>query len=522
MADEFDGINDERLEQTMATTEGLFDAISDVSLPGGSAQDKPDAGQGKIDREQTVTRIWNQTDILDHDSDPTTSVPTEDAYIWNQEVEAGIPTTDADRDEAEPETPFNWVDPESITDTASTPDAETTDDTPPPSHPDTAAPVNSLDAGPEDAEPGDRVQTDREDPVDHSSAGTEIDAPSKAGSSMTAAASGRDVDDDIAAWDIATGRFQRVDDVEPASNRESHTDVATTADDTRLWNSWDSDTDASVETLIEDHSTGVEPTSSEPADDASLPTAAAPAETPTETANSPAATPESTPHADDNASEPPPATGPETSADPELSVTDLDTLLTPQGAQVLVEGSMDAPATHAACDRLLDPDHPHHTFIIAPEDRAAERVQQVHTSEEGETTVVALMTQSPTATAQSRTIRTDAADPVTIERVNAYTDFSRIGILISQALAELDDSLPTVACFHGVETLVQSVDAEPLFRFLHIITNELSMANVTTHYHIDRDQHPQMTGTIEPLFEQSVTVAADGYDIETQSESSRD
>jgi len=34
---------------------------------------------------------------------------------------------------------------------------------------------------------------------------------------------------------IATGRFQRIGDVEPAPNRESHTDAATTSDDAQLW-----------------------------------------------------------------------------------------------------------------------------------------------------------------------------------------------------------------------------------------------------------------------------------------------
>lgn len=518
MADEFDGINDEHLEQAMATTEGLFDVVSEVSLPGGSAQDKPDVGQGETDYEQAETRLWNQTDVLDHDAETTTSLTAQDAYIWNQGISAGSSTTGADDSDTESETSFEWVDTASITATASPSDANTTDDTPS-SQPDTAASESSPDAGFDDADPADGVHTDQDGPADLSAPGPDNDVSSETGSSTTAAASGRD-GDDAATWDIATGRFQRVDDVEPASNRETHTDAATASDDARLWNAWDSDTDASVETLIEDQMSDGEPTTSEPADDASLSAAAPPtepADSPTEPADSPTETPEPTPDTDDGTGE----TQPDTPADPEPPTTDLETLLSPQGAQVLVDGSMNDPATQAACDQLLELDHPHHTLIIAPEGRAAERVQQVHTSEEGETTVVALMTQSPTATAQSRTIRTDAADPVTIERVNAYTDFSRIGILISQALAELDESLPTVACFHGVETLVQSVDAEPLFKFLHIITNELSMADVTAHYHIDRDQHPQTTATIEPLFERSVTVSADGYDIETQSDSSR-
>lgn len=539
MADEFDGLNDERLEQAAAIAEGVFNELSEVGTLTESSQKESDASHGGINLASKDSRIWNQIDGGNYDGEATTSSANQDAYIWNQEVGAG--STDRDTyiwnekvrgdttatetaEEAEDETSFEWVDEASITTAGATTASAAGSSTPDSAAPPRTDTLNTPD--PSDERTGDHerdtkeMESDRDSTSDKPSERNNTDTTSRSGSNTTTSSSELISDrNEEEVWDTATRLLQRVDDLKPASNQESHTDVVTDTSDSedRLWNVWADSKDSSLKTLLENSSESVETTASRPSDEST----AKSAETLTEAADTPTVTQETTPHSKGGESDTLPTVQQNTPVEKAASEANLEELLTPRGTQVLLEGSMDDPATQAACDQLLDPDYPHHTFIIAPEDHATKRVQQVHASGEGETTVVALMTQSPTEAAQSRTIRTDTADPVTIERVNAYTDFSRIGILISQALADLDGSLPTVACFHGIETLVQSVDAEPLFKFLHIITNELSMADVTAHYQIDRDRHPQTVSTIEPLFEQSVTVSADGYDIETQSGSSQ-
>lgn len=516
MTDGFDDIDNERLERAIATTEGLFDVVSEASLPEQLGSQESAADRSGLSLGQTDAWIWNQTDIFDGEQTTITSSTAQDEYIWNREAEPE-PAEAEITDDPETDTAFEWVDKASLT-TAST-SAEATPDGGSAATP-TASRTDSTDRleEPDDTTDGPgRGEADEEnnsgDPTGPSPAVTDTDATPEAGSDTATSepASTSDRDPETAPSNTA-GRFQRGNDIEPASNGESRTDTTAPSDeDARIWKSWEPTTDSSPEALPEGSSAAIDSTPPGGTDESSTTSA----ETSPESTDTSPSVPESDPQSADENGPSATAQSPP-SADLTTSAAALDALLQPRGAQILLKGSMDDAATQTACDRLLDPDYSHHTFIIAPEGHAEERVQQVHTSEDGETTVVALMTQSPTATAQSRTIRTDDADPVTIERVNAYTDFSRVGILISQALSDFDDSLPTVACFHGIETLVQSVDAEPLFKFLHIITNELSMGDVTAHYHIDPDQHPQTTGTIEPLFEQTVTVSPDGYDIETR------
>lgn len=93
---------------------------------------------------------------------------------------------------------------------------------------------------------------------------------------------------------------------------------------------------------------------------------------------------------------------------------------------------------------------------------------------------------------------------VTVDRIRSAENLTELGIRITNRLdAWSDASDPRiVVCFDSVTALLQYVDLERAFRFLHVLTDRFADAGATSYYHMDPDAHDDETiDTLSTLFD---------------------
>lgn len=105
-----------------------------------------------------------------------------------------------------------------------------------------------------------------------------------------------------------------------------------------------------------------------------------------------------------------------------------------------------------------------------------------------------------------------ASTAVAFDRIGHPGDLMRLGVRISQRLDELAGAgQRPVMCFHSLTTLLQYVDIERLFRFLHVLTGRVRLADALAHYHLDgASLQPETMGALSRLFDATVTVDESG------------
>lgn len=99
---------------------------------------------------------------------------------------------------------------------------------------------------------------------------------------------------------------------------------------------------------------------------------------------------------------------------------------------------------------------------------------------------------------------TDRGDVVT-ENVSTPSDLTGLGIAIGQYLSEWDE--PVVICFDSLTSMLQYVDFETAYEFLHAITGQVYAAGARAHFHIDPSAHSeQRVAGMTSLFDAKVAV----------------
>jgi len=102
----------------------------------------------------------------------------------------------------------------------------------------------------------------------------------------------------------------------------------------------------------------------------------------------------------------------------------------------------------------------------------------------------------------------DADVETTIEQVASPANLTQLGIQLTSCLDSLPDAdadAQLVVCFDSVTALLQYVDVEQAFKFLHILTDRFSDANALAHFHLDPAAHAEETvNTLLPLFDAAV------------------
>jgi len=100
-------------------------------------------------------------------------------------------------------------------------------------------------------------------------------------------------------------------------------------------------------------------------------------------------------------------------------------------------------------------------------------------------------------------------DGVTVEHVSSPSDLTGLGITIGELLSEWET--PPVVCVDSLTAMLQYVEVETAYEFLHAITGQLYAADARAHFHIDPTAHDRTTvDSIASLFDAIVEFDEDG------------
>ena len=112
----------------------------------------------------------------------------------------------------------------------------------------------------------------------------------------------------------------------------------------------------------------------------------------------------------------------------------------------------------------------------------------------------------------SETTQQAGETSIAVDTISDPSDLPKLGITISRAVSSwTEDGRGAVVCFHSLTALLQYVDRQRVFRFLHVLQERLGSVDAVTHYHMDSEAHDQQTlATVRPLFDAVVEVDPDG------------
>lgn len=111
-----------------------------------------------------------------------------------------------------------------------------------------------------------------------------------------------------------------------------------------------------------------------------------------------------------------------------------------------------------------------------------------------------------------------AADPsiagVDVDTVSTPSDLTCLGITLSQVLSSSED---VVFCFDSLTVLLEHVDDETVYEFLHAVVGQLHAADASAHFHVDPTAHDrQSVDKLASLFETIVEGDEDEQTVRTR------
>jgi hypothetical protein len=109
---------------------------------------------------------------------------------------------------------------------------------------------------------------------------------------------------------------------------------------------------------------------------------------------------------------------------------------------------------------------------------------------------------------------TDRED-VRTESISAPSDLTGLGIQIGQFLSGWD--APVAICFDSLTSMLQYVDFQTAYEFLHAITGQVHAAGARAHFHVDPSAHAdtEIAG-ITALFDARVSLSGEEPDVRTR------
>lgn len=170
---------------------------------------------------------------------------------------------------------------------------------------------------------------------------------------------------------------------------------------------------------------------------------------------------------------------------------------------LVLSSTLDEGAREAYYERLL-PDRPESLDVLAidyrrtPDQWLDEWERRVGTRP-GRCTIVSVdETTRSVAPSQNRTTR---RGPNTVACLESPTDLTGLGITVSEYLAA-EGGERTVVIFDSLTVLLQYVDLQRAFRFLHVLANRVGTVDATAFYHMDPGAHDdRAVATLSSLFD---------------------
>lgn len=181
---------------------------------------------------------------------------------------------------------------------------------------------------------------------------------------------------------------------------------------------------------------------------------------------------------------------------------------------VLLAGPADIPLEHEICSHLsdIDPDGTRRRLLITTEQTADERLESLrpYTIEPfDETTIIVVGDQVRSNGSSEPSTQQVGDETVVLEALHDPKDLTRLGVLINKYLGT--DGTPPVICFHTLNGILQFVELEKLFRFLHILQSRVRSVGANAHYLIDpKTVDEQSVSTLQPLFDFTIRYDEDG------------
>lgn len=121
-------------------------------------------------------------------------------------------------------------------------------------------------------------------------------------------------------------------------------------------------------------------------------------------------------------------------------------------------------------------------------------------------------------TASNGGVSTDDYGNRVVTSIEHPSDLTGLGIALSQQLEKWGQSdRETVLCFDSITVMLQYVDLQTVFRFLHVAINRLRAVDGVGHFHMDPSAHDEQTiSRLAQLFDAIVEVDDDGVTVRSR------
>lgn len=192
----------------------------------------------------------------------------------------------------------------------------------------------------------------------------------------------------------------------------------------------------------------------------------------------------------------------------------LSTRLGPGRSALLYSPPMSQSAGDACTELLLSPEGESPsalwvTYTRAPEDGIRDWLDALDT-DPGNVGVVSVGERD----VESVRDVTGVTDP-RLETISNPSDLTGLGITLQNVLDDWEGDISL--CFDSLTSLLQYVDVETAYEFLHVLTGRLYAQDVRAHFHIDPDAHDEQTvAAIASLMDAVVRVDDGAYDVDTR------
>lgn len=112
----------------------------------------------------------------------------------------------------------------------------------------------------------------------------------------------------------------------------------------------------------------------------------------------------------------------------------------------------------------------------------------------------------------------DALGPAgPVETVSNPNDLTGLGIRITEFLTRWGDDHRTVVCVDSLTAMLQYVDLETAYEFLHIVTGRFAALDAQAHFHMDPGAHDEQTvESVLSLMDAVVEVGDDGHTVRSR------
>lgn len=97
--------------------------------------------------------------------------------------------------------------------------------------------------------------------------------------------------------------------------------------------------------------------------------------------------------------------------------------------------------------------------------------------------------------------------PNPVEAVENPSDLTGVGIAVGRYVQAWGGERPTTLCFDSITAMLQYVEFQTAYRFLHVLTGRIAAAGGVGHFHVDPVAHDEQTlASLKTLFDAVVTV----------------